>query len=162
MTTNDPATPPAAPQPPPTVPPVPQRKLDPRVAWTVFGGAGAVMLGALLPWAKVQAGIFSAEKAGTDGDGVITLLLALGVGVVAILLVTQGVQLWKPIVIVAAGGLCVLTAIVDMVDVKNRAADPPEGLEGIQVTIGIGLWLTLLGAVAIVVGGVLTLTTRNR
>lgn len=48
-----------------------------------------------------------------------------------------------------------LVAVIDIVDVSSRFSD----LEGLEVSVGIGLWLVLLGALAGVAGAVIALAT---
>jgi len=78
-----------APPPPPTVAP-PSRGVVPdrRATWLVLGRAIAASVGALMPWATVDIGIASMSKAGTSGDGIITLCIA----VVVIILGSFGYQ----------------------------------------------------------------------
>lgn len=95
-----------------------------------------VALAAFLPWVS----IFGIGVSGIQGDGVITLVLAIAGGVVLVL--TTGV-LGEP---KAAGKksqiallvLAVLVALVGLLDMNGAAA--------------IGLYLTLFGGVAWVVG----------
>lgn len=97
-----------------------------------------VALGAFLPWVS----LLGISKIGIEGDGVITLLLAIAGG--ATLAATTG--LMNPeriqgrisqIALIVLGAFVAFTGIVDM----NGAA-------------AIGLYLTLFGGIAWVVGGV--------
>jgi hypothetical protein len=51
------------------------RETAPTTYWIALGAAAAIVIGSLGPWATALGGIVSAN--GTDGDGVITLILAL-------------------------------------------------------------------------------------
>lgn len=107
-----------------------------------IGGIAAalfVVIGSFLPWATVDTWIGTFSATGTDGDGVITLLLGLAAGAL--------IALWKrPLVIIAAvaAGLAALVALVDLVDLGRAIGD--SGFA--DVTPGIGLILTLLAAMA--------------
>ena len=104
-----------------------------------------VALGAFLPWVS----IFGISKTGVRGDGAITLILAIVGGVV--LLATTGVVREdrtpgkaSRIVLLVLAGLVALIALVDM----NGAA-------------AIGLYLTLFGGIAWVVGAAGELSTSR-
>ena len=55
-------------------------------------------------------------------------------------------------------GLIALVAVVDMVDVSSRIADVEDQDLAVSASIGIGLWVVLLGAGVAIVGCVLRLT----
>lgn len=115
-------------------------------------GAAVVAVAAFLPWATV-AGFFT--KNGIDGDGTITLVLAaaaaaLGAG--GILKASKGMLIGS----IVSASLIVVIAIIDMADVSSG---PDVGFD-IDVTIGIGLYLTLLGGVVAAVGAILALRSR--
>jgi hypothetical protein len=133
-------------------------------AWVLLVAAIATVLGALLPWARVgvtfgDEGI-SANISGTEGDGVITLVLGLVLGGMAVLaLATRRVATWAAVVALVAAAIIVAIAIFDIVDV-NRTAGDIRPL--IDVTVGAGLWLTLIAGLAGIAGGVLMLVRRPR
>jgi hypothetical protein len=121
--------------------------------WVALGGAGALFLGALLPWAMV--GAFT--KNGTEGDGVLTLVG--GVVIAALALASrsrsdtaQVKRLGVAIVIIAL--LAGAVGIYDLVDIA-RGAD--AGAFHLDASPGIGLYLTVLGAGVALVGGVMLL-----
>ena len=107
---------------------------------------GVVVLGSFLPWASFAG--FSAW--GLEGDGVITLLLGV-VGAV-LLAVSSGllggqrrVGAALPITLVV---VAVLVALVGLIDMNGLAA--------------IGLYLTMFGGIAWVVGSVWQLMQRSK
>jgi hypothetical protein len=53
-------------------------------------------------------------------------------------------------------------AVFDMVDVTSRIADVEDTGVAIQASIGIGLWIVLLGAGASIAGCVLALASQRR
>jgi hypothetical protein len=106
----------------------------------LLGGCAGMVVGAFLPWATV--GPF--DIAGTDGDGVLTLFLAVVVGALA----------WvrkAPRFALVLLGLAVLIAIYDLADI-SEVAGAEQGL--FDVTIGIGLLLTIAANIVAVVGWV--------
>jgi hypothetical protein len=125
----------------------------------VFGGAAGLVIGALLPWVKATAGIFSVTKNGIDGDGVLTLVLAVGIALLfGLLRPTQGAA----VTTIVLGGLAAVIAGVDIGDVTQKARDLVNQGSGVQATVGVGLWITAVAAVVVIVGGVLALVDARR
>jgi hypothetical protein len=134
----------------------------PRPSWSteirllVFAGAVALIVGALLPWVKAEAGIFSATKNGIDGDGALTLALGIAIALVFLLVRTPKTAAWLVVAFAAAA-----TAIAgyDAIDVSKKAHDLAEQSPFVHVSasVGVGLWLSLGGAVVALIGGVLAL-----
>lgn len=106
----------------------------------VLGGTAGLVIGAFLPWATV--GPF--DVAGTDGDGVLTLLLGL---IVAALAWTRK----APRLVIALIGLAVLIGLYDLVDVGRVAGSDEEFFD---VSVGIGLLLTVAASIVAAVGWV--------
>jgi hypothetical protein len=132
----------------------------------VLLGAGlAAVLGALLPWLRASVGPITIERAGTDVDGAITLFLGVVLGALALLALVigsvraRGLALGVAAIVVA--GLVLLIAVVDIADVKDKAVDIEAGGIDIEVTVGSGLWLTLVAGLVGIVGGVLLLVRRR-
>lgn len=144
-----------APPPPSTAPPPPGAPTT-ASTWTwdvtsilLLAGAAAVVVGAFLPWAT--AGSFS--KAGTEGDGSITLVLgiaAAALGALGLLKRSRGMRIGS----VVAAALVVLIAVIDMADVGSAE------VFGISFEIGIGLYMTLVGGLGALLGAVLALRRR--
>ena len=116
-------------------------------------GAAAVFIGAFLPWASI--GAFSA--AGTDGDGVITLVLAIGAGGLG----AAGLSKANAGLLVGSLICAALIFLIGAYDMANISAfaDAPFGLEP---RIGGGLYLTVVGAVAGLVSAVLALRNHTK
>ena len=108
----------------------------------LLGGAGALGLGSFLPWAQV--GPFS--KNGTDGDGVLTLILAIVVAVVAWPTIRTSIGRARSVTTTLAAALALLICLYDIADVSSAG----NGLVDTQV--GIGLWMAAAGAGAVLVG----------
>jgi hypothetical protein len=138
----------------------------PRPEWTtqvwglVLGGAALVVLGAFLPWVKAQAGIFSVTKNGIDGDGVLTLLLAIALGIVFPAGRPAKTVGW---IVITLSGLILAIALYDTVDISNKADEltRSNALVDVSAKVGIGLWLTLAAGVAALVGGILALNAHR-
>jgi hypothetical protein len=132
---------------------------SPVVPWLFFGGAAAVVVGSLLPWAEVTAPfIGTVTKSGTDGDGVLTLIGALVIAGLGFLAFGSRRSRGAIIGSLVVAGLIALVAVVDMVDVSSRIADVEDQDLAVSASIGIGLWVVLLGAGVAIVGCVLRLT----
>lgn len=116
----------------------------------LLGGAGALALGSFLPWAK--AGPFSVS--GTDGDGVLTLVLAVIVAIVAWPTIRTSIGRARSITTAIATALALIICIYDIANVSST------GNEFIEPQVGIGLWMAAGGGAAIVVG--LIIGTQRR
>jgi hypothetical protein len=133
---------------------------DARSKWLLLGGTAVVAVGSLLPWATVNAGFVTVSKAGTDGDGVITLLFALVVGALALAKWKAGLTRGIVITSLVLGLLILAIAAYDTVDIAS-AVEETEFIE-VRASVGIGLWLTLLGSIAMVVGAIWELRSPTR
>jgi hypothetical protein len=134
---------------------------DARSKWLLVAGVVVVAFGALLPWATLNAGIISVSKAGTDGDGVITLLLAIVVGVLLLAKWKAGLSRAVVIVALVLGVIVLAIATIDAIDVASRFED--NDLVEVRASVGIGLWLTLLGGIAMIAGAIWELrSSRSR
>jgi hypothetical protein len=81
-----------------------------------------------------------------DGDGVITLIVGIAAAAMALLMSGRG----RTIGVAIAAGIIVLVAIIDIADVNRAIGD--IGVPGIDASVGIGLWLVLIGGVVALVG----------
>jgi hypothetical protein len=111
----------------------------------ILGGLAAVAMGAFLPWASV--GPFTVN--GTDGDGAITLVLAVLAGW---LTWTRKAPRFVGLLLLIAAAI----GIYDMADVSRLSDDS----ELFTVTIGFGLVVTVVGAVVGLVGWVMRRRAR--
>jgi len=125
----------------------------PPALFIIWGGAALVVLGSFLPWAKLTAPfIGTITKNGTEGDGVITLVLGLVVaGLAALLLRT-------PPMVAVKGGLIGMAAIIaaivvyDAIDAAQKFAEIEAKSDMITTSLGVGLYVVGLGAVGVLVG----------
>jgi hypothetical protein len=161
--------PPGAPLPPPqpsalVTAPAPRTSGIPVGSWLLLGAAIAAVIGALLPWARIELSLgpqaLTTSVAGTEGDGVITLVLGLALGALAVLVLNRArLTLGGVLAIVVASALLAI-ALIDIVDVNRTAGDINNPL--VTVGVGAGLWVTLVAGLAGVLGGVLLLLQRPR
>ncbi len=124
----------------------------------IAGSALLVLLGSLLPWASVDTAFGSISVRGTEGDGVLTILLALAGGAAAIAVVMAR----KPMAAiggVVAGGLALLIAAYDFIDLARISGDS-GGL--VESHVGFGLWLVLFGSLAMTGASIAILATQKQ
>jgi len=158
---GDPTAPSGAPVPwpafPPPVIPTPQ---PPATPWTihvqllVLGGVVALAVGSFLPWVKASVGVFSATTNGTDGDGVLTLILA---GLIALLFLLVKPRRVAAIVTTVLAVVAAAIALYDTVNVSNKAHDLATSSSGVTASIGIGLILAAAASVVVLVGGIVAI-----
>ena len=108
----------------------------------LLGGAGALALGSFLPWAEV--GPFS--KNGIDGDGVLTLILAIVIAVATWPAIRTSVGRGRSVTTAISASLGLVICLYDIADVSST------GNELVKAQVGIGLWMATAGAVAVLVG----------
>ncbi len=156
---------------PPTAAPVAPVAVSaprPKVVWptrtkvVVLGGSVLMLLGSVLPWAKAEATVLgqtlSETTNGLEGDGKITLVLALVAGLV-FLFVPRGKVVGG--LVLAAGVLAGLVAIIDIADVSNKADDLKQITAQSSASVGVGLWIAAVAAVVLFVGGLLCLMQKD-
>lgn len=118
----------------------------------IVGGL-LVVVGAFLPWGTV----LGMSVNGTEGDGFITIALAVIAG---ILIAIKKVPLWVPMI------FAILTLVVGGYDFYNMysvndqftGADyalAEEFLGDMSVSVGTGLYMTVVGGIVLVVGNIL-------
>lgn len=180
MTDTNPAGEPTGPPPqppgpppanlPPVPPPGPTPTSLPHTAtaageagverWLLAGGAVGLIIGAFLPWVTLTA-IFigTVSFAGTEGDGLITLGLGVLAGVVAgrTIFTARPAGRGIAITLVVVAAIATLVAGYDLTNIQRAVWDLPDDVPG-KASVGIGLWLTTLAAVALLAGGILALT----
>jgi hypothetical protein len=141
MSFDPPAMPPPPPPVEPAAPPAPFAKGDwhaDRIIGMV--AAGAIVIGAFLPWATVTVLFATISKDGIDGDGTITAVLGL---VIAGLFLANTRAAYVLAMILSAVVLAVFA--VDYVDVQELVEEA-EDTEAAMASVGIGLYLTGLAA----------------
>lgn len=126
----------------------------PRLATGV--GAVGVIIGAFLPWISVSLLGFSESVSGLDADGVITLVVAIVVAAAVVWKWARATQILSVIGgLVAAGlGLLYISDPLAGVDFDSAAG---EAIAQEAASPEIGLYVTALGGILLLVGGVMGL-----
>lgn len=117
----------------------------------VIVGGAMMVVGSFMPWISARTGLGSISVAGTDGDGVVTLLLGGAAALIAL------VHLDRPIAgllrggIFLAGAIGVVVAVIDY----GAASERISGIDSAAVaaSVGAGLYIVGLGSVATAFGG---------
>ena len=141
------------------------------LGWIIAGTGVLVVIAAFLTWGTIEGfgqsfdinGVTGSDLPGDDQtrDGILTLILAIAAIGFAVVRAFGQLSLTAAIVGAVAGALIVLIAIVDMVDISNTGDDLPGGGAGIEVSIGIGLWLTLVGGLAMALVSIFGIVKRR-
>lgn len=130
-----------------------------QAGWVIAGAGALVVVAAFLPWLTLSGPGADAVKAvmeaqdeglnGLDKDGALTIVLGLVVVVMGVLRGTGRAVKGAAITGLVLGLLTALIGLIDLADVQS-VKDDISGLPlDFQVGAGIGLWLTLLGGVAV-------------
>jgi hypothetical protein len=121
----------------------------------VFGGAIGLVAGAFLPWVRASVGVISVEQKGLDGDGTFTLLCGIAAAVLFWVVVSQ----WGRLITLLAGTFALVVSVYDIADINSKANElsTAGGVFRIDASVGIGLWISALAAIALVVGAVVAL-----
>ena len=127
--------------------------------WVGLGGLVFIALGALLPWSEADVLFFHLTAKGTDGDGVITLV-AVGVGVALFGLVKTRAA--RGLLLVLAAVTSGAVALYNAVNLEHTARQLAGSPIPVHTRAGIGLWLTGIGAVLALSGGLLLLIEARR
>ncbi len=134
-----------------SLPLVPLGAWSTRVRVLVFGGSAGLVVGSLLPWVQI-AGIMSVSVAGTEGDGVFTLIAGI---VVALLFAVARPRLAVAVTGLVAGAIATLFAIVEFIIVIGRINEPEvSGNDMFAAQIGSGLWIVGIAALLLLAGGI--------
>ncbi|MCZ7542306.1 MAG: hypothetical protein M5R40_01630 [Anaerolineae bacterium] len=116
-------------------------------------GAVALVVGSMLPWVTASTAFMSVSRSGVPGDGVITLIIGLIVGLGALIARAKpGKRLGLAYSIfgLIAGAI----ALLDMTNVGDVVASANEDTL-IYASVGIGLYVVAIGAVLVFVGGLM-------
>jgi len=132
-----------------------------QLLYLIIGGCVLAIIGSCLPWVTVTVMGETRVTSGLDGDGVITLILAIGALVLAVL---KGVGNPKVMTIIGASlaGLAAMIGVYDLINIKDKTSEL-SGLIGDQgndifgFSIGIGLYLVIVGSIVALVGFILRL-----
>lgn len=108
------------------------------------------VIGSIMPWATISSVFGTINKSGTEGDGIITLIIGIIVilcGAIALAIEKNDVVL----VLSTLGSIGIIgIAILDIVDTSRRVAEISG--EYVKATVGGGLYITLVSGVIVLVG----------
>jgi hypothetical protein len=123
----------------------------------ILGGAALLILGSFLPWVEADAGFFSITKDGTDGDGVITLVIGLAIAALFFAVKHPKAMTW---LVISLAGVGTAIAAYDTIDISNKAEELTNSTSTIDISaaVGVGLWLTLAGGIVALIGGFMALS----
>jgi hypothetical protein len=106
--------------------------------------AGGVVLGSIGPWGSTPFG----DVAGTDGDGVITLVLGIAAAIVVFTRPSGSRWLWAGLVL---GAFCAIIGIVDIADLSSEESEF-FGEKVDLVSPGWGIWLMTISSLVLAAG----------
>ena len=132
--------------------------------WSAVAAAIVVAIAAFLVWARFPElgidikGIGGNDEGISEGtkDGALTLSLAIAAGILGAI---RGFGRWAlaaAIVILVCGAFTTIIALADIGDIN----DTKEAF-GVAVDVGIGLWLTLVGGLALTAVGIIGIIKRR-
>lgn len=121
--------------------------------WVSLSGAALVAVGSFLPWASV---LLAGPVYGIDGDGVITLGVALLVAVLGLLAVLGRGRAWSFVLTLILGLMATGIAAYDLANISAFVSDQS------MASLGAGLPVIIVGGVAVMVAAVLGLVRGRR
>jgi hypothetical protein len=140
-----------------------------KAAFVGIMGAALAIVGAFQVWLRIRIAGFippgSAQTGWRGGDGRTIVIAAATAGLAAAALWSGRRDLWLKIVLLIAGGVTLVIAIVHMVDAGSKARDIevqfgiPAG--DVSAQIGVGLYLVALGGVGLLVAGLQARTASS-
>lgn len=114
----------------------------PATYWIALAAGAFILIGSLAPWATALGGLVKVN--GTDGDGAITLILAL-VAMAGLVYYQRNPSRRVALAVVVLIGLATLgIGIYDLVNIENIVS----GSSGL-VSAGWGLWLVVVASAAL-------------
>ena len=116
----------------------------------LFAGAGLAVLGTFLPWASIEfklLGVSQTASGINTGGGKIIFILAAGAAVLP-LIRQPGKEKLMALISMISAALAALVAVANLFDGMNAApsgSHPMIKEGGIEFSLGIGLYLCVLG-----------------
>jgi hypothetical protein len=131
------------------------------IGFIIIGTAILAVAGSFLPWAQALGGLLKAN--GTDGDGIITLVVALIGGALGLGLTftrKEIIAYWAGLGVFLCGGVIAAVAAYDL----NNLTDVIEEVEreselDLGLSAGSGLYLTLVAGIAMALASILAMLT---
>lgn len=143
------------------------------IGWAIAATGVLVAIAAFLTWGTVEGFGQSFDVNGVTGsdipndedakDGILTLILAIPVIGFAVVRGIGQLSLTAAIIGTVAGALVTLIAIVDIDDIASLEDEfgPGAGAAGVEASVGIGLWLTLAGGIAMALVSIFGIVKRR-
>jgi hypothetical protein len=132
----------------------------PRSVWcTALLGGVLLAVGAVLPWAEASSKGASFSSAGINGNGGATLAAAL---VIVLLCPVLRPPKLAAGVAIGVSLLAVVVAVHDALDISHKADQLMQRLPTASAGVGIGVWVTLAGAVVALAGAVAGFVVASR
>lgn len=119
--------------------------------WIGLGGAVAIALGSVLPWASINTALGSVSVNGTDGDGVLTL----GCAVVAVV----GFAVRRPLLALIPAAIGLAIGVFDLIDINRNIGGIDT--EFARASVGFGLWLLVAGGVLAVIAAAMLISQKR-
>jgi hypothetical protein len=123
-------------------------------ARVMIGASALVALGSLLPWATATEPFGSISKAGTSGDGVLTLIFAAA-AILCGLSCLRGQPDRRKAAVVGT----VLLGLSAAISVYDMSTLPIPSSHLVVVSVGIGLWLCAIGSIVGTAAGTIAIRT---
>jgi hypothetical protein len=123
------------------------------------------LIGAFLPWATAATDFGRFDQSGFDGgDGKLTLIASLAVGVLALCFLRRRASYTVPVaIVVAILGLGVFAVgVYDAQDIQRAINQLPTDEFSITASVGSGVWVTVIAGIVIITGAVLVLLLKAR
>lgn len=140
------------------------------IGWAIVGASVLVIIAAFLVWGTVKGGglEFKIHGLGSNKDvpggdqvkdGAVTLTLAVVALILGIIRGVNKAALGAAIVALVMGAIVSIVALADIGDISDLKDQLDSG--GVEVSIGVGLWLTLIGGIVLVVLGIVGIVKRR-
>jgi zinc-ribbon domain len=128
---------------------------DPKVStrgWITMASGFLVAAGSLLPWRTATLALVGTVNiSGTDGDGIITLVLGIVIALGGFAVASQGSSAIGALTALAAGGLALWITYVSFQSTLEVVELVNSGGTG-RASVGLGLWLVAIGSIGSIVG----------
>ena len=128
---------------------------------SIIAGAGAIVLGSLLPWASLRGGGLATSVYGVSGDGAFTLVFGLIIGAVAVLAHRRDeAKSWQLRLMMLLSLVVLVVAISDLSAVRDVGG--VSEAEGVTASVGIGLYIVLVGSAVAVVSAYVQMSNLRK
>jgi hypothetical protein len=124
----------------------------------IVGGA-MMAIGSFMPWISARTGFGSVDVAGTEGDGVATLIAGALAALIALVFLDKPAPGLAKLAIGAAGVIALVVVYLDYNEIQKRL----EGItsDAVAGSVGAGLYIVGIGAVAAIIGAIKMTNTAS-